>query len=77
MRYCFLSCVLLICAAQVQAQQPPVVQATDTGVIRAQVRATAFQQPPVVQAMDTPNDSGGSITVTWDFRDFKIGRAHV
>ena len=76
MRYCFLSCVLLICAAQVQAQQPPVVQATDTGVIRTQVRATAFQQPPVVQAMDTPNDSGGSITVTWDFRDF-IDAIHI
>ena len=76
MRYCFLSCVLLICAAQVQAQQPPVVQATATGVIRAQVRATAFQQPPVVQAMDTPNDSGGSITVTWDFRDF-IDAIHI
>ena len=76
MRYCFLSCVLLICAAQVQAQQPPVVQATDTGVIRAQVRATAFQQPPVVQAMDTPNDSGGSITVTWDFRDV-IDAVHI
>ena len=71
MRYCFLSCALLICAAQVQAQQPPVVQAIDTlGVIRAQVRATAFQQPPVVRAIDTPNDSGGSITVTWDISDF-------
>ena len=76
MRYCFLTCALLICAAQVQAQQPPVVQATDTGVIRAQVRATAFQQPPVVQAMDTPNDSGGSITVTWDFRDV-IDAVHI
>lgn len=40
------------------------------GVIRAQVRATAFQQPPVVRAIDTPNDSGGSITVTWDISDF-------
>ena len=71
MRYCFLSCALLICAAQVHAQQPPVVQAKDTlGVIRAQVRATAFQQPPVVRAIDTPNDSGGSITVTWDISDF-------
>ena len=71
MRYCFLSCALLICAAQVHAQQAPVVQAIDTlGVIRAQVRATAFQQPPVVRAMDTPNDSGGSITVTWDISDF-------
>lgn len=71
MRYCFLSCALLICAAQVHAQQPPVVRAKDTlGVIRAQVRATAFQQPPVVRAIDTPNDSGGSITVTWDISDF-------
>ena len=71
MRYCFLSCALLICAAQVQAQQPSVVRATDTlGVIRAQVRATVFQQPPVVRAIDTPNDSGGSITVTWDISDF-------
>lgn len=71
MRSCFLSCALLICAAQVHAQQPSVVRATDTlGLIRAQVRATAFQQPPVVRAIDTPNDSGGSITVTWDISDF-------
>ena len=44
MRY-FLTCItLVLCAAQVYAQQP-------TGV----------------KAEDTPNDSGGSITVTWDY----------
>ena len=71
MRYCFLSCALLICAAQVHAQQPPVVRAMDTtstGTVT--ITAVKFQQPPVVRAMDTPNDSGGSITVTWDISDF-------
>ncbi len=44
MRY-FLTCItLVLCAAQVYAQQP-------TGV----------------KAEDTPNDSGGSITVIWDY----------
>ena len=44
MRY-FLTCItLVLCTAQVYAQQP-------TGV----------------KAEDTPNDSGGSITVTWDY----------
>ncbi len=44
MRYCSICIILVLCAAQVYAQQP-------TGV----------------KAGDTPNDSGGSITVTWDY----------
>ena len=41
---------------------------TSTGTVT--ITAVKFQQPPVVRAMDTPNDSGGSITVTWDISDF-------
>lgn len=44
MRYFFCCITLVLCAAQVYAQQP-------TGV----------------KAEDTPNDSGGSITVIWDY----------
>ncbi len=54
MRY-FLCCItLVLCTAQVYAQQP-------TGV----------------KAEDTPNDSGGSITVTWDLAELSEGIKYV